>query len=153
MAKTVDVAPGQKVASTWGNEIRDRTVQLFATVAERDASGWAPANGAMCVTQDTGTLWQRIAGAWASRRPFVMGGTPSVTTDAFGNFSIPLPSGAKWLGASANGAQTGFPSLVLVNITDGPAGGGLLFFNVRHLDGSPWASALLSLSYVVTYTM
>lgn len=151
MAKTVDVVAGQKIASAWGNEIRDRTIQSFATVAERDASGWVAPNGAFCVTIDTATLWQRVGGAWVSRRPFVLGGTIAATTDGFGNLSIVLPAGAHWRGATANGAQTGFPSLVIINATDGPVGGGNLFFNVRHPDGTPWTSAVLSIGYVVVY--
>lgn len=154
MPKTVDVASGQKIASTWGNEIRDRTVQLFVSVAERDASGWAPANGAMCVTQDTGILWQRVAGSWQSRRPMTVGGVANQTTDGFGNLGVTgLPGGIKWIGAVATSASTSFPALVVVNGTDGPPGGPNVIFNVRHPDGSPWASAFVAICYVVTYTM
>jgi hypothetical protein len=153
MAKTVDVAPEQKISSAWGNEVRDRTVQLFASVAERDASGWAPPNGAVCVTQDTYTLWLRVAGAWAAKHPFAMAGNASVTTDGFGNFQVNLPAGGKLLGASGNGAQTAYPSLVLVNYTDGPVGAGYVIFNIRNPAGAPWANTLLTISYVILYTM
>jgi hypothetical protein len=64
MGFTNNVVDGQIILAAWGNEIRDRTVQVFATVAERD-SQWATApNGAMCVTVDTNTLWQRAGGIW-----------------------------------------------------------------------------------------
>lgn len=39
-------------------------VQVFATVAARDTAIPAPVDGQMCVTADTGRLWQRIAGTW-----------------------------------------------------------------------------------------
>jgi hypothetical protein len=64
MTKTVDVAAGQKIASVYGNELRDRTLQVFATVAERDAQWAAAPNGAQCVTLDTGHIWLRQAGVW-----------------------------------------------------------------------------------------
>ena len=67
MTKTADVAQGAVVQASWGNEIRDRTAQVFATVAERD-SQWASApTGALCITLDTNTLWQRVSGAWLNR--------------------------------------------------------------------------------------
>ena len=64
MAKTVDVAQGQQIASPWGNEIRDRTCQVFASAAERDAQWPTAPNGALCVTLDTNVLYRRIAGVW-----------------------------------------------------------------------------------------
>jgi hypothetical protein len=69
MTKTVDVAAGQKVASPWGNEIRDRTLQVFATVAERNAQWLTPPDGATCITLDTYTVWRRRAGAWVYANP------------------------------------------------------------------------------------
>jgi len=55
----------------YGNNIRDRTIQQFATVAERDAQWPATSapNGAMCVTMDTYTLWQNRANAWQTFSP------------------------------------------------------------------------------------
>ena len=64
MGLTPDVAAGTLIQSAWGNEIRNRTVQTFATQAE--LATWAAPNGAVAVTVDTGTQWQRIAGAWVS---------------------------------------------------------------------------------------
>jgi hypothetical protein len=69
MTKTVDVAAGQKVASTWGNEIRTRTVQVFATVAERDAQWPAPPQGALCVTIDANVMWRAVATGWSRLTP------------------------------------------------------------------------------------
>lgn len=39
MTKTVDVAANEKIASVWGNEIRDRTIQVFASVAGATPNG------------------------------------------------------------------------------------------------------------------
>jgi hypothetical protein len=68
MALTTDVHPGDIVASPWGNEIRNRTMQVFASTAERDAQWVNPPNGAFCVVASgtDGTLYQRRAGAWSA---------------------------------------------------------------------------------------
>lgn len=66
MVKTADVVAGADILTTWGNEIRDRTAQVFASAAERDAQWPAPPDGAISYTADTGTLWLRRAGAWSA---------------------------------------------------------------------------------------
>lgn len=61
-------APGSGVKSAWCQEVTNRVVQRFATVAERDAK-WPAATagrGAMCVTLDTATVWEAIAVAAAT---------------------------------------------------------------------------------------
>jgi hypothetical protein len=74
MTKTVDVAAGQKVASTWGNEVRDRSLQVFATAAERDAQWPTAPVGAHCVTLDTNTVWLRITSSvWRAQGQPVLG--------------------------------------------------------------------------------
>lgn len=88
MTKTVDVAANEKIASVWGNEIRDRTIQVFASVAERDAQWPTAPNGAHCVTLDTYTVWQRRAGAWVVNAPqAVIGG---LTAGDIGNGQAPI---------------------------------------------------------------
>lgn len=65
MARTADVVAGTLIQSAWGNEIRDRTVQQFATTAERDT--WAgPPAGAVCITTDTMTLWRYTGTTWVA---------------------------------------------------------------------------------------
>jgi hypothetical protein len=80
MTKTVDVAAGQKIASVYGNELRDRTLQVFATVAERDAQYATAPNGAICVTLDTNTMWKRAGGVWVSA---VLGPVAAVSVATF----------------------------------------------------------------------
>jgi hypothetical protein len=75
MTLTPDVAAGTIIQSVWGNEVRDRTTQLFASVAARDT--WAtPPTGAVCVTLDTMTPWMRGAAGW-----FVLPGTVVAHTE------------------------------------------------------------------------
>ena len=65
MALIANVTPGNIIdANAWGNPIRDRTCQVFASVTERDQqwpTGSAP-DGAVCLTRDTYTVWKNLAG-------------------------------------------------------------------------------------------
>jgi hypothetical protein len=63
-AGRVQVAPGQTIASTWGNQTWDQSVNVFATPADRDQQWPAPLDGAAAFTLDTATLWLRQAGQW-----------------------------------------------------------------------------------------
>jgi len=64
-----DVPPSpNKVESTWGNAMRDRVVQNFATETDRDAAITAPVVGMFCYCHDVDQL-QQYAGA-------TMGWTP-----------------------------------------------------------------------------
>lgn len=62
-------APGAPVYSPWAQEISNRVIQRFATVAARDAA-WPAAtagNGAVCVVlaaDVTGGMWEVHGGAW-----------------------------------------------------------------------------------------
>jgi hypothetical protein len=73
MTLTANVVDGQIILASWGNTIRDRTIQRFATVAERDAQ-WPAAtagSGAVCVTVDTGTECRSNGTVWAAAIPAV----------------------------------------------------------------------------------
>jgi hypothetical protein len=60
----INVAPGQIVASDWGNKAWDHTVQCFASTADRDTQFPAPHNGAMAFTEAEKAFWVRQSGAW-----------------------------------------------------------------------------------------
>lgn len=70
------VAPGQTIASAWGNTVFDQSVNCFTSAQDRDAQWAAPQDGAMCFTTDTQTYYQRENGQWraAARAPTVSGG-------------------------------------------------------------------------------
>jgi hypothetical protein len=63
MALTGTVAPGGTILTAWGNEVRDRTVQIFSTKAELDTWTTAP-DGAHAVTTTEKVEWVRSGGAW-----------------------------------------------------------------------------------------
>lgn len=71
-------AVGEEVlAADLNSYLQSQSVPQFTNVAQRDSQWPAPPNGAVCVTVDTGTLWQRTISAWI--RPFGVWGYAEVT--------------------------------------------------------------------------
>src|SRR5215471_21190736 len=58
------VAPGQSIASAWGNATFDQTIMCFNSTADRDNQYPAPHEGSECFTNDTKTVWRYANGAW-----------------------------------------------------------------------------------------
>lgn len=58
------VAPGDTVASVWGNTTFDQTMECFATAGDRDTQWPTPHDGALAYTLDTQTAWLRQTGVW-----------------------------------------------------------------------------------------
>lgn len=59
-----NVVAGAPILSSWGNTIRDRTVMVFATTAERDSSIGAPTAGMECFVTATNTLYIHNGTSW-----------------------------------------------------------------------------------------
>jgi hypothetical protein len=58
-------AVGEEVlAADFNTYLQNQVVPQFGTNALRDSLWPAPPNGAVCITTDTNTKWQRIAGVW-----------------------------------------------------------------------------------------
>lgn len=64
MALTPSVIPGQRITSAWGNEIRDRSNQVFASHDDLVLQWDFAPEGAQAVTLDTFRLWVRRGGQW-----------------------------------------------------------------------------------------
>jgi hypothetical protein len=58
------VNPGDEIQSVWGNTTYDQTMQVYASVTDRDSQWTAPHDGALAYTIDTQSAWLRRAGAW-----------------------------------------------------------------------------------------
>lgn len=72
-------AVGEEVlAADFNTYLQNQCVPAFTNTAQRDSQWPSPPNGAVCVTVDTGTYWQRAAGAWM--RPFGVWGYAEATT-------------------------------------------------------------------------
>jgi hypothetical protein len=65
MPELPDVVPGEPVASTWGNDIRDRTLQRYADAAARDTENPTPDPGDLAFTEDDGATWVYRSGGWS----------------------------------------------------------------------------------------
>jgi len=74
------VAPGEIVASTWGNLLWDQSIQQFENAADRDAQFPAPKAGALVYLADTGTYWRKFAAGWGRLGP--VGGIASINVPA-----------------------------------------------------------------------
>ena len=111
MALTPDVVAGTLVQSAWGNEIRDRTVQQFSTVAERNT--WIdPPKGAMAVTTDTNALWMRGDTQWHAaviqgRSGILTATMPSGTAAAVGaiNYGVTFAAAPTVIGSVVVGSN------------------------------------------------
>ena len=87
MPEIADVVPGETIASVWGNEIRDRTLQRYANAADRDASNPSPSAGDLAYLQDLAEVQVWAGADWiaVSHNPQVRSAAPSVAmTDADG---------------------------------------------------------------------
>jgi hypothetical protein len=69
MPEIPDVVSGQPVASNWGNDIRDRTIQRYADSTERDLLTPFPVAGDMAFLEDTGAVEVFDGVAWDRLRP------------------------------------------------------------------------------------
>lgn len=55
------------ITAAWANaNVRDQVVTPFASVAARDSAITSPVNGMVCVTTDTGMMWQYTGLAWVA---------------------------------------------------------------------------------------
>lgn len=91
MALTPTVADAAVIQTSWGNEIRNRTIQVFATQTELD--GWAAPNGSVGYALDLNRFKVRSGGSWV---PFsaCLASNINVVTDAAGQATITHGMGA-----------------------------------------------------------
>lgn len=73
MPEIPDVVTGEVIASTWGNDIRDRAVQRYANAATRTASVPAPEEGALSYLLDTNLVYVYDGAAWVTINPVTLG--------------------------------------------------------------------------------
>ena len=69
MPLTPNVGTGAIIQTTWGNDIRDRTVQIFTNKADLDAQWSTAPDGAHAYTIAERLDWTRQGGAWTADFP------------------------------------------------------------------------------------
>jgi hypothetical protein len=77
VALTPTPVPGNTITATWGTEIRNRTIQVFASVAEVNA--WAAPNGSIAYDLGSNRLYIKLGGVWKVRSTSVAGFTTGNT--------------------------------------------------------------------------
>ena len=83
MAEMPDVIGGEVISSDWGNDIRDRTIQRYADVAERSSEHPTPVDGDLSFLNSTGLVYVYTSGLWrflGGSETVEGAGTPSNTT-------------------------------------------------------------------------
>ena len=66
MPETPDVIQGEPVESDWGNEIRDRTLQRYSDIAERDSLAPFPVDGDLAWISDVQAVQVFANATWRS---------------------------------------------------------------------------------------
>ena len=86
MPEMPNVISGEVIESDWGNSIRDRTVQRYASAAARSASHATPVQGDLSFLSDTGKVYVYYSGSWRQfdadhASSHNMGGTDPLAAD------------------------------------------------------------------------
>jgi len=130
MGLTANVVASTPITSAWGNEIRDRTVQRFASFAELTSSWTSPGEGAVAYLTDVNSLHAYNGSAWVAITPRSATVATTVTTSATaytslsggpavtlqtgpsalvtltGNLSIPGGANSVFMACAVSGATT-----------------------------------------------
>lgn len=92
------VAPGQTIASQWGNLVWDQSIQDFASGADRTTQFPTPKPGNATWLEDVkglqvwdGTRWLAMLAAPGLAAPLIQRGTTTVTTNGAGGFNVGFP--------------------------------------------------------------
>ena len=104
MPEISDVVAGETILVSWGNPIRDRTVQRYADVTQRDSLNPSPSIGDVAyITSDQALyIWQGNFWELYATQPFVAG---TYVPKSGGQFTGPLTVSGKGLFDSNPGPQ------------------------------------------------
>ena len=114
------VIAGEVLDPAWGTATSTTVVRRFPNTAARD--NWTnPPRGALCVTTDTDTVWQRLGSAWARLGAWVgldcTWGPGTASADANIPFAAVLNrSGPEWVPGATIPIPTGLGGLYIVTI-------------------------------------
>ena len=145
MGLTANVVANTPILSTWGNEIRDRSVQVFASIAER-ASQWPtpPAGATSQLSTAPGQLHVYNGTVWVQITPLAaaQNGTSTRTNTAYGD----LADGA----VPAVTILTGTKAIVSVSANINNSGGASAVFMGYAVSGATTIAATDSEALALT---
>ena len=140
MSEIPNVLGGDTATASWANQVKDRTAMRYASVAARDASLPAPADGELAFLEDSETLTMKVFGGWVT---IASGGaavqeriiTPGVILDQESFFvDSPTVDGSPLDTITIPGSTlTGTAMIEVVGVVGGSASGGgpyLFGFNI-----------------------
>lgn len=87
------VAPGQTIASDWGNLVWDQSVQTFANAAARTTQFPSPKPGAMSYLEDTKRLEIYTGSAWVGVGPNTIANWGAVVWGTYSNKPVDIRGG------------------------------------------------------------
>ncbi len=85
MPEIANVVSGNTITSAWGNQIRDRTIQRYASVAARTAAHPSPTEGELSYLQDLNVVEYYNGSAWipiAAAPAVMLGGASEAVFDS-----------------------------------------------------------------------
>lgn len=144
------VAPRQTIASQWGNEVWDQSVQTFASKADRDTQFPTPHLGACCAL-DThpGLLLQWDGNGWLT----TYSAKVVSTTNAFGTavHALPYPftGGVPAFVVAAEGGAAPYDIVAYVN-TSNTSAAQLAVNLTRVQNPAPIANVVVAWHYVAS---
>lgn len=82
MPEIADVIPDTTIAVEWGNDIRDRTIQRYASAAARTAAHPTPTEGDLSYLEDTNAIYVYDGAAWVAGLPANAVGSAQIVAGA-----------------------------------------------------------------------
>lgn len=126
MPEMSDVVFEETIEEEWGNDIRDRTVQRYDSVATRTSEHGTPTAGDLSYLEDTGDVDVYHSGAWRHL------GSPVATVEMLAGGSVPTG----WLLCNGQAvSRTTYAALFSAIGTAWGSGDGSTTFNVPDLRG------------------
>lgn len=104
MPEILNVTTGETIASSWGNQIRDRTIQRYASAAERASAHPSPTQGDLSYLVDvgqvqvfrSGTGWTHVGAGLEVDGHNQVDGSLSLTTSFANAASVSLSIPTDW---------------------------------------------------------
>jgi hypothetical protein len=151
MSEIPDVVPGGTIATSWGNPIRDRTVQRYASAAARDASVPVPIDGDVAwltgtsdLTMFNGSVWLTMAFQNNVEAVRVHTNQAAVSTGVNGEFAV--ATGFTPSTQYCQGAQVAAPSVIVLQSASAVE---VIWRAFNAVNGDPLALTTIDVTYTI----
>lgn len=132
-------AVGEEVlAADFNTYMQNQVVPAFTGTAQRDTQWISPPDGAMCVTVDTGTRWQRVGSTWYRPNSTLARVVASAQVTGIGTGGYDLTS------TSAIAIPAGRRIAVVAHLNFSGSGGGV--YTAAKMDGTVQTSRIAQIN-------